>query len=200
MMLTNWGYTLKDVDMLPDMLTVTEFDDFTACKYKGDIRIESEITAAESAIRNYVGWHLAGPLKCEYEADTESTSRVIQVPTRYLSDVSRIAVDGRELDQSEYTYKTNGLIRLKNPTFSSGWNDIDIEYTAGLPDELMGAIKELIMHRVTHALANSYGIQSESSGGVSVTYSATWANSARATALPADNKEVLAPYRLQGVF
>jgi hypothetical protein len=43
-------------------------------------------------------------------------------------------------------------------------------------------------------------VQSEAAGGVSVTYNATWTNSARATALPSDNKEVLAPYRLQGVF
>ena len=64
----------------------------------------------------------------------------------------------------------------------------------------MGAIKELIAHRVTHALAQSYGVQSEAAGGVSVTYNATWTNNARATALPSDNKEVLAPYRLQGVF
>ena len=56
------------------------------------------------------------------------------------------------------------------------------------------------MHRVTHALANSYGIQSESSGGVSVTYSANWINNSRATALADDNKEVLEPYRLRGVF
>ena len=44
------------------------------------------------------------------------------------------------------------------------------------------------------------GITSEAAGGVSITYNANWINSARATALPDDNKEVLAPYRLQGVF
>ena len=44
------------------------------------------------------------------------------------------------------------------------------------------------------------GVTSEASGGVSVTYNATWINNSRATALPDDNKEVLAPYRLQGVF
>ena len=64
----------------------------------------------------------------------------------------------------------------------------------------MDAIKELIAHRVTHALASSAGVQSETAGGVSVTYSANWINSSRATALADDNKEVLAPYRVRGVF
>jgi hypothetical protein len=61
-------------------------------------------------------------------------------------------------------------------------------------------VQELIAHRVTHALASSAGVQSETAGGVSITYNATWTNSARATALADDNKEVLAPYRLRGVF
>ena len=43
-------------------------------------------------------------------------------------------------------------------------------------------------------------VVSESVGGVSVTYNANWTNSARATALADDNKEVLSPYRLRGVF
>ena len=37
-------------------------------------------------------------------------------------------------------------------------------------------------------------------GGVSITYSANWINNSRSTALADDNKEVLAPYKLQGVF
>ena len=75
-----------------------------------------------------------------------------------------------------------------------------MEYTAGLPDQLMGAVMELTAHRLTHALASSNGVTSETAGGVSITYNANWINSARATALPDDNKEVLAPYKLQGVF
>ena len=59
MILTTWGYTLTDVDTLPDILAEEEFNIDTANKYSGDVRIKPEIKAAESAIRNYVGWHLA---------------------------------------------------------------------------------------------------------------------------------------------
>ena len=61
-------------------------------------------------------------------------------------------------------------------------------------------IKELIAHRVTHAMASTSGVQSETAGGVSVTYNAAWTNNSRATALADDNKEVLAPYKVRGVF
>ena len=80
------------------------------------------------------------------------------------------------------------------------YTPIKVYYTAGVPDSLMDGLKELVAHRVTHALASSGGIQSETAGGVSITYSANWTNTARSTALADDNKEVIEPYRLQGVF
>ena len=75
-----------------------------------------------------------------------------------------------------------------------------VDYKAGIPDALMASVKELAAHRVTHALASPNGVTSEAAGGVSITYNAAWVNSARASALPDDDKEVLAPYRIQGVF
>lgn len=56
-MLTNWGYTLTDNDMLPPMM-----DGFDYRAYSGrhdDVsRVEPEIASASAAIRNFVGWHL----------------------------------------------------------------------------------------------------------------------------------------------
>ncbi len=197
---TNWNYTLTDATTLDSLVSEFVFNTMTADKYEGDNRIGSMLESASAAIRNYCGWHLYPSLDCEYQGDSEDTARIIQLPARYVTAVSSVMVDGVELGASDYAWKTNGLIRLGQRVCSSGWNDITVEYTAGLPDELMGAINELVTHRVTHALAQSYGVQSEAAGGVSITYSANWINGARATALPDDNKEVLEPYRLQGVF
>lgn len=199
-LITNWGYTLTDVSALPDMLDEDEFNEATYNKYTGDSRITPSIQAAQAAIRNYVGWHLAGSLDCEYEGNSEDISGVIQLPARYVTAVKSVAIGGATLDPSEYDWKPMGLIRLYRPHTARAWNDVVVDYTAGLTEPLVGAIKELIVHRVTHALAQPYGVQSESAGGVSITYSANWINSARATALPDDNKEVLQPYKLQGVY
>lgn len=200
-LLTNWGYLIdQNVTELPEMLSQSTFGNMTAGKYSGDVRIPSMISAAQAAIRNYCGWHVYPSLPCIFEADSVSTGRVIQLPARFVSSVESVTFNGEELPPESYHLKNNGLLYFNRKFFGCSWGDIIVKYTAGVPDELMDAIKELIAHRVTHALAQSYGVQSEAAGGVSVTYNATWTNNARATALPSDNKEVLAPYRLQGVF
>lgn len=103
-------------------------------------------------------------------------------------------------EEYEYTVESNGLLHVYDaPTFNR-FRKIRVVYDAGVPDGLLDNVKELVAHRVTHALASSNGVTSESAGGMSVTYNSNWINSARSSALPDDNKEVLQPYKLQGVF
>jgi hypothetical protein len=64
----------------------------------------------------------------------------------------------------------------------------------------MSGVKELTAGRVIHSLASPNGVSSESAGGVSVTYNASWINSAAAGAMSEADKEILDPYRLKGVF
>lgn len=202
---TNWGYSLTDAEALANMLEETEFDDLTAGKYSGDVRIASNIKAACSAIRNYCGWHVYPSLACtftSYMVDKRvsrvGANLIIQLPAKYVSEVTAVRIGGTEY--TTYILETNGILRIYAVGSYAEYVPIEIEYVAGLPDELMDGIKELIAHRVTHALASSAGVQSETAGGVSISYSANWINSARSTALADDNKEVLAPYRVQGVF
>ena len=206
-LLTNWGYTLINESEMPEMLEVSDFNQYTANKYAGDSRVAADISAASAAIRNYCGWHVYPSEACELNT-TFYDRRVgvvygeilIQLPAAYVTEVTSIKIGG--VTHEDYVLEPNGLLRIYN----IHWHDIHrytklvVDYTAGLPDELMDSVKELIAHRVTHALASSAGVQSETAGGVSITYNAGWVNSARATALADDNKEVLAPYRIQGVF
>lgn len=206
-LLTTWGYTLTETNKLEDMLTVMEFNEFTGNKYMSDQRVEPNIGAASQAIRNYCGWHVYPSEACRMTTtffDRRVTfignDLLIQLPAKYITAVSRIEINGAE--STAYVVEPNGLLKVYDvdDTRLREYSPIVVEYTAGLPDELMGSIKELVSHRITHALASSNGIQSETAGGVSITYSANWTNSARSTALADDNKEVLEPYRLQGVF
>lgn len=202
--LTNWGYTLVDDDSLFDMMDYAEY-----CTYSGRSdnmeRAEAEISAACASIRNYVGWHLYPSASCRFEA-LASDRRVIyhgsdilvQLPARYVSAVSAVTVDS--VEYTHYYIDTNGLLTIFNVRPIRRYAVIVVEYEAGLTDEMMAPIKELIAHRVTHAMAVPAGVTSEASGGVSVTYNATWINNSRATALAGDNKELLVPYKVQGVF
>ena len=204
---TTWGYTLTDINALPDMLTAAEYNNFTANRYAGDSRVSPNIKAAGAAIRDYVGWHMYPSAACETtmlmndrRVTVVGTDLLIQLPAKYVSAVSSVRIDGKAY--TTYSFETNGILRVYDVAFVglSRYSPVVVTYTAGLSDSMMDGIKELVAHRVTHAAASSNGITTEAAGGISVTYNANWVNSARATALPDDNKEVLAPYRLQGVF
>lgn len=205
-MITTWGYILPSTDVLPNMLDVSAFHTFTGNKYSGDDdRINVEISAASAAIRNFVGWHLYPSLSCQLMT-TISDRRItfagadvlIQLPARYVTEVSGVTIGGKEY--SEFFADPNGLLRVFNVSMVERYAIVVIDYTAGLSDGMIAPIQELIAHRVTHSLAVPAGITSEASGGVSVTYNAGWVNSARSTALNDAEKELLVPYKVQGVF
>lgn len=205
-LLTNWGYTVKDVENMPAFLTVSDFDTFTDNKYsRNPNQITAEISAACASVRNFVGWHLAPSMACELST-TFLDRRVvkvggdvlIQLPARYVTSVESVKINGATC--SHYVIDPNGLLRVIGAGTTEYYAPVVAEYTAGLPDSLLAPIKELIAHRVTHAVAVPSGITSEASGGVSVTYNANWINNSRATALAGDNKELLIPYKVEGVY
>lgn len=205
MILTNWGYTLPDINTLPDMMTAQEYASMTG-RADDTTRVTAEIAAACTAIRNFVGWHLSPSEACKLET-IASDRRVtftghdimIQLPARYVTAVSRVSIDGQEY--TSHYIDTNGILRVFDVhAYIKRYAPIVVEYTAGLPADQMSAVSELIAHRVTHAMAVPAGITSEASGGVSVTYNANWVNNSRATALVGDNRDLLVPYKVQGVF
>lgn len=203
MRLTNWGYSV-DGD-LADFITAAEFDAFTAGKFAGDARIESDIKAASAAMRNYLGWHLYPELPCELSTTffdrrvSEGRGGIlIQLPAKFVTGITEILID--EVQYNDFVLESNGLLKVYRVQYHQEYTPIIVRYSAGLSDELMDAIKELTAHRVTHALSSSYGVTSEAAGGVSITYNASWAGNTMSTSLPDDNKEVLAPYRVGGVF
>lgn len=215
--LTTWGYEIKDADKLDDLISLTDFNTLTANRYIGDMRIPGNIKSASQAIRNYCGWHLAPSYECEFITTFENPSVVrtgrdylIQLPAMFVPMVTSVLLDARVLpiddepiwtgEEFEFTVESNGLLHVYDAPSFNRFRKIRVVYDAGVPEDLLDNVKELVAHRVTHALASSNGVTSESAGGMSVTYNSNWINSARSSALPDDNKEVLQPYRLQGVF
>lgn len=203
MRLTNWGYSVDGT--LSDFITTQEFNDFTAGKFTGDTRLESNIKAATAAIRNYVGWHLFPELPCKLSTSffDRRVSRarggiLIQLPAKYVTGVTNVTIDGAACER--FVLETNGLLKIYDMTEHPEFAPITVEYTAGLPSDLMGAVKELTAYRVIHALTSSYGVTSEAAGGVSITYNASWAGNTQAAVLSNNDKEALLPYRIGGVF
>ncbi|MBQ1292609.1 MAG: hypothetical protein IIY21_01105 [Clostridiales bacterium] len=196
-LLTNWGYTIENTASLPDLMTVAEFDALTGNKFAGDARVSSLLASAQITVRNFCGWHLYPSLPCKFEADSIDVSRCIQLPSRFVSGVSSVKL--RDTDIVDYHVKTNGLVFLDGSVLGRSWNDVEVRFTSGLGAAQIGALKEILAGRIANALTNSYGVQSESAGGVSITYSLNWASHASAASITDPLIAALMPYKVQEV-
>lgn len=211
---TTWGYKLTTAESLSDFLTTTEFNSFTANKFTGDVRIEPNIHSATRSIQNYCGWHIYPNLECEMVYRVfdlrdcfVGSDLLIQLPATFVTGIKSVLLNAVFADNewhgdesNDFDISESGLLRIYNADVADRKSRIRIVYMAGLDSTQIDVLKELTAHRVTHAVSSSYGVNSESAGGVSVSYNASWAGNTRSTSLPDDNKEVLNPYKVTGVF
>lgn len=213
--LSPWGYII-DSENLPAFISVDDFHLFTNGKFAGDTRIVSTLPSASEAIRNFCGWHIAPSLTCgmvynvlDLRDAFVGRDLLIQLPATYVTDIQKIVLnavlnpstglyEGDETDDYEIGMG-DGLLRIYDVGNLNRKSRIFIKYTAGFTDT-PSAIKELTADRVSHAVTNPYGVNSEAAGGVSVSYSGAWAGSANSSSLPSDSREILEAYRLKGVF
>lgn len=213
--LSPWGYII-DSKNLPAFISVDDFNLFTNGKFAGDARIVSTLPSASEAIRNFCGWHIAPSLTCgmvynvlDLRDAFVGRDLLIQLPATYVTGIQKIVLnavlnpstglyEGDETDDYEIGMG-DGLLRIYDVGNLNRKSRIFIKYTAGFTDT-PSAIKELTADRVSHAVTNPYGVNSEAAGGVSVSYSGAWAGSANSSSLPSDSREILEAYRLKGVF
>lgn len=214
MIQTNWGYTLTSATTYTDFLTVAEFNTYTGNKFTGDVRIAPNITSATRSIQNYCGWHVYPNLECEmiYRIlDLRDcfigSDLLIQLPSTFVTEVSSVLLNAELIEgewvgdsTTDFDIERSGLLRIYNVSVKDRRSKIRVIFKSGFGDGDIDVLKELTAHRVTHAVSSSYGINSESAGGVSVSYNSAWAGNTRSTALPDDNKEILNAYRVKGVF
>lgn len=203
---TAWGYTITDSDTLANIISVEEFNALTGNKFAGDVRIEPNIKAASAKIRSFCGWHIYPSAACEL-VTTFFDKRItrmpygfsIQLPSSFVSAITSIKVGG--VTQTEFALESNGFLRVFCPSaYIEPFTELEVTYQAGLPNALMDGIKQIAAHRTTIALSSSNGVQSESTGGVSVTYAASWTNTSGTAGLSDAEKELLAPNRIIGAL
>ena len=187
---TPWGY---DVDgTLPPLISADEFCEIKGSNWASDERLDSAIASASASIRNACGWHVAPSMPCRATIDGEG-SRNVFLPTNHLTGVTSVSVGGMEV--TDYQWSRIGQLRLSRP-LPCDLQAATIDYTAGydvdsLPD-LLGDVADVVLHRI----ALSYGVTSETAGGVSVSYSPSAAYGAAASSLTDDERAALAPYKV----
>lgn len=213
--LTPWGY-IADTEALPNFITANDFDLFTAGKFGNDSRISVNIPSASEAIRDFCGWHVYPNLTCGMIYNVLNLrdafvgrDLLIQLPSTYVTGIEKVIVNA-VLNSSTGYYEGdeiteydagmgNGHLKLFDVGCPDRKSKIFVKFRSGY-ETVPNRLKELTADRVSHAVANPYGVSSEAAGGVSVSYSGIWANSGNSSALPNDSREVLEAYRCKGVF
>lgn len=191
-MLTPWGYSI-DGAAVPDIIDADTFDELTGGRYSSDTRVQSAIVAASAAIRNYCGWHVAPLLTCEFVTDGERGD--IWLPCVALASVDAVEFDG--VAQTVKGYNRLGRVRTDRPQPCGGLGNVRVTYSAGYDVAATPDLATIIAQRVVaHVALGSYGVASESAGGVSVSYSGQALEDAGGAYLPQSVRDALAPYRL----
>ena len=209
-----WGYII-DAQNLPDFINSSEFNMFTGRKFTGDTRVEANIPSATASIRNYCGWHIAPELHCgmwyaikDLRDAYVGGDLLVQLPATFVTSVVKVLIDAtydpttKEYSGEEWTdydIDSNGLLRLYDVGLRDRRAKLFIHYVAGHPMTDISVIKELTANKITHAVTNTYGVNSEAAGGVSVSYNSSWTGKG-STALTDDTREVLNAYKVKGVF
>lgn len=196
---TLWGYDIN-AESLPPLLSLEEFNRITLGKYASDQRACSALSAASASIRNYVGWHLASNLECVvtyayYDLHVTRTKHGLSIllPTRFLTEVIAIEMDGVDVTESLFQVKRRGQIDLLNcPCW---FKKITITFKSGLADD--AGLKALVANRISNALSGPVGVASESAGGVSISYSSSYVAGSSSTALLTADKEFLNAYKIE---
>lgn len=213
--ITPWGY-MADAEFIPDLLTASEYDGYTGSKFHGDARINACIPSASAAIRDYCGWHISPNLTCGIfyrVADLRDAfvgkDLLVQLPATYVTAVKKVILNAtwNEDEQkaegdviTDFDYETNGLLRIYDADVCDRRSKIFVKYEAGFPEYFQtDAVKELAANLVSHSVTNTYGVNSETVGGVSVSYNSVLTGRSPIT-LSADTREVLNHYKVRGVF
>lgn len=217
--LSPWGY-IYDAETLPNLINATDFADFTNGKFgTTDTRIASNIASASAAIRNFCGWHVAPSLDCGMLYNVHDLrdafiggDLLIQLPATFVTGIDKVVLnavwnsdedewEGEVItDPARFDYGMGGgLLKVYDVGVLDRRSKVFVRYTAGFANTAIPLVKEVACNGVVHALTNTYGVNSEAAGGVSVSYNASWAGKG-STALTNDTRDALEPYKVKGVF
>ena len=192
MLETPWGYDI-DATELPPLIELADFHEMTGSKFSQDSRLQTSIDAVTARARMWCGWHIWPRLTCEVVID--GGERCVWLPASVVSEVLSVTVGGTTLDASKYQWGRDGRLRL--PRTPDELRHITVRYVAGLAgDACPSELADLVAHRVVHNVALPFGVASESSGGVSVSYSTDATSNAGGPNLTARDRDTLAAYKL----
>lgn len=163
--LTPWGYEVYGD--LPPLITDVDFNFATGDRWASDPRVMPAIMAASAAVRDACGWHVSPNLRCRAVVDGDG-SRSLWLPTTCMTSLDSLDVSGTEDEGAQWSRLGRVIPSVPVP---HRLRAATVEYHAGIcvPSNVIALVAGIVVR----SIALSYGIASESAGGVSVSYATT---------------------------
>lgn len=149
-------------------------------------------TTASAVVRAYCGWHVTPSIKETLVLDG-SGSRRLMLPTKYLTDVHSVFINGVEC--TTYSWSEDGWLTYYDGYFPEGNRAVTVTITHGY-DYLPNVSK--VVDRLTQraSLSPAGNITHQRAGTQSVSYATINGETASEITLLQSEKAALEPYRL----
>ncbi|ANA85560.1 head-to-tail adaptor [Gordonia phage Splinter] len=144
------------------------------------------VAGALSAVRTYCGWHVLGERSETLTLDGSGHQRM-QLPSTFVTAVTRVAEDGEDLPATAYRWQRDGLIRKRVGVWLDEYAAVEVELTHGYAeaDDVVRVVLAVAAREATNPLA----LSSQTVGGMSFSHGVTGGG------FMADEYAALDPYR-----
>lgn len=146
--------------------------------------------AATQAIRDYCGWHVAPVIDATIILDGTGTDTVL-LPSRRVTAVESVTVDGHELASTAYEWSADGLLRRRDGGWPDRYRVITVELKHGFAS--MAVLADVVASIVARVRMDPTGALANQRAG---TQSVGFASGSAGGGLMQSEKARLEPYRL----
>jgi hypothetical protein len=193
-------------------LTSSDVSEFTGGRLEDTPELQNMLNAALVSARRDAGWHVNGVNTDQVVVLDGPDSRVLNLPTRKLIELSAVAEDGGQLDLASLRWSAGGPpglletpVRVRKRS-KSYWSDeyqaISVTMTHGYTDEEAADWRHAVMSMVDRMAmvttgAIEYGVSRKQVDDVAYTYGNPFASMADDMVIGISH--ILADYRLPPV-
>lgn len=167
----------------------------TLMQAPGANRDQEYLAAAEEAVRNYCGWHIA-PIITETLILDGSGAETLFIPTMKIVSIQEAINGRRALDPTTLEWSSDGYLRNGGQRWTERLRGVSITLTHGHAHA--DHVVEIIRSVAARAAMSPDGVVRESAGAISLTPSMTASGVSGGVILMAHEKEQLETYKIRG--
>lgn len=154
----------------------------------------SILEQVSAAIRSFCGWHIA-PSRSEDLTVDGKGSRLLWLPTMYLTGVSNVTSDGDVVDPDRYDWSATGYVELRHGWWSCRPRGVVASVTHGYA-EIPAEVVEVIVSVAARAVASPSGFTREQVGQVAFSHALSGEGVSGGVSLLGHERGILSRYTL----